>query len=206
MALATYSDLVSSVAGWLWREGETQTEAVIPDMIRLAEAKFNRSLRVRDMNQTTASLAVTAGVASKPSGLRSVIGIKENITDRRVITPLPIDDIETLADQTTGALQHYDLTEDEIVFWPQVTTTVQLRYRQEIPALTVSNTTNWLFTKHPDLYLWQTLALGEAYNIDDPRVPMWKAKAAEALSEIIQEDSWDVYDDGLYLQASQAPI
>ena len=46
MPIATYTDLQSSVADWLNR---SDLSAVIPTFIQLAEAKFNRELRTRDM-------------------------------------------------------------------------------------------------------------------------------------------------------------
>ncbi len=46
MALSTFSDLKTSVASWLARDDLT---SVIPDCITLSEAKFNRHLRVADM-------------------------------------------------------------------------------------------------------------------------------------------------------------
>jgi len=46
MAIATYTDLQTAAGDWLNRADLT---SVIPTFISLAEAKFNRELRTRDM-------------------------------------------------------------------------------------------------------------------------------------------------------------
>jgi hypothetical protein len=46
MSLLSYSDLLGAVAEYLARDDLT---ARIPDFIKLAEAKFNRSLKCRQM-------------------------------------------------------------------------------------------------------------------------------------------------------------
>jgi hypothetical protein len=51
MALATYSDLKTSIANWLNRSDLT-TE-IAEDFIVLAEADFNSKLRIRKMNRST---------------------------------------------------------------------------------------------------------------------------------------------------------
>ena len=201
MALNTYSALQTSMAKWLWRTGDTDTEAYIPDMIVLAEAHFNRKLRVSDMDAVSASLTVTDGVATQPTGFRSVRSIRETGTDHDQIKPKPIDEIERYSDLTTGQLQFYARVGAELHFWPRVSTTVRLRYREEIPALTDSNTSNWLLAKHPDLYLHTALASGEAFNMNDSRVAMWKALAMQAEAEVQDEDS-GFHDDGLAMSPS----
>jgi len=46
MAISTYSELTTAVANWLDRDDLTLR---IPEFIALAEAKFNRTLRLRSM-------------------------------------------------------------------------------------------------------------------------------------------------------------
>jgi hypothetical protein len=46
MSISTYAALVSAVTEYLARDQDTTLIARIPDFITLAEAKFNRELRV----------------------------------------------------------------------------------------------------------------------------------------------------------------
>ena len=186
--IASYSGLVASIAKWLWRTGDSDTEAYIPDMVSMAEAYFSRRFRDRDMEASVSSLAVVDGVASLPSDFRAVVSVRDTAYEHYQLKPKPIDQIEMFEDITSGKLQFYDVLGGEMHFWPRVTTTVRLRYLQAIPALSDSNTSNWLLQKHPDLYLYQTLACGEAFNMNDQRVAMWKAKAEQALYDVEQED------------------
>lgn len=207
MALSTYAELKTSIAKWLWRAGETDTEDYIPDMIEMAEAYFNRNLRVRDMEAVadSGSTTVTAGVASLPSDFRAVLSVRETATEHYQIKPKPIDQIEMFEDISTGKLQFYDVLGGEMHFWPRVDTTVRLRYAQSIPALSDSNTSNWLLTKHPDLYLYQALACGEAFNMNDSRVAMWKAMAEQAMSDVTMEDV-HLHQDALTPTASTGVV
>ena len=198
MALDTYANLQTSILKWLWRTGDTDTTAYVPDMIELAEAYFNRRLRVRDMETVadSGSTTVTAGVASLPSDFRAVVSVRETASEHYQIKPKPMDQLEMYEDLTSGKVQFYDVLGGELHFWPRVDTTVRLRYLQAIPALSDGNTSNWLLQKHPDLYLYQSLACGEAFNMNDSRVAMWKAKAEQALNDVELEDV-HLHQDGL---------
>ena len=68
MALATYSDLKTSIANWLNRSDLT-TE-IANDFIVLAEADFNSKLRVRKMNTST-SITIDSETESMPSDFLS---------------------------------------------------------------------------------------------------------------------------------------
>ena len=60
MAFSNYTELQTSVADWLDRDDLT---ARIPDFITLAEARFNRLLRIRSM-ETEAEQVTVAGTRS----------------------------------------------------------------------------------------------------------------------------------------------
>ncbi len=194
MALDSYTALKTSIEKWLWRTGDTDLAAYAPDMIQMAEAHFNRRLRVRDMEAVEASLAVTAGVATLPAGFRAIKSIRETGSDHSRITPRPIDDIERFEDLSTGRMQFYAIVGGEIHVWPRATGTVRLRYVKALEALSDSNASNWLLEKHPDLYLHQSLVSGEAFNMNDQRVAMWKAKADMTLADIEREDTLENLD------------
>jgi len=67
---------------------------------------------------------------------------------------------------------------------PQESYDLVLNYYQKIPVLSDSNTTNWLLTAHPDLYLYGALVQAEAFMIDDNRVPLWQAKLTTAMLQV----------------------
>lgn len=187
MALDTYADLKTSITKWL-DKSDTTTTNYVPDMIALAEAYFNRELRVDDMNFATASLTVTDGVATIPTGTRSILSVRETGSDHAQIKPKPMDEIERYEDLSTGFYQYYARFGGELHFWPRKSGTVRLRGRKSLEALSDSNTSNWLLEKHSDAYLYQALASGEAFNTNDERMPMWKALAQQAVDQINGEE------------------
>ena len=205
MALSTYDELQTSMAKWLWRTGETDTEAYIPDMITMAEAHFNRVVRCDDMDAVSATLAVTSGAATMPTGFRQMRSVRSVDSPGCKLTYRPVDYIENLDDANTSEPKYWTRIGSELHIWPRVTTTLRLRYRTVIPALADDNTSNWLLVKHPDLYLNGGLAMGEAFNMNDERIGFWKNETARIIGEINGEN-FLIAEDGLEMPASGAVI
>lgn len=65
----------------------------------------------------------------------------------------------------------------------------QLTYWAAIPALSASNTTNWLLTRHPDLYLYAALSHSAPFMKDDERLVTWGALYKAAKDSIEAEDA-----------------
>ncbi len=64
MALDTYSALQTSIANWADRDDLT---AFIPDFIALTEARFNRALRLRSMEQSQTATTVAGQSKLRPT-------------------------------------------------------------------------------------------------------------------------------------------
>ena len=58
MAIGTFAELKTAAANWLDRSDLTDR---IPEFISLAEARFNRVLRVRDMEAVSTAISTSAG-------------------------------------------------------------------------------------------------------------------------------------------------
>jgi hypothetical protein len=163
--------------------------AVIPTFIDLAEARFNREMRVRRMI-ATATLTLTDGKATLPSDWlesRNVRYVDDPYRSLEYVTLEAADDIrETL----TTATDQFTIRGDQIEFIaaPDDGTEIELTYYAEIPALSDSNTTNWLSTRWPDVYLYGALMHSAPYLKDDERVAVWAGLHDRALEEIRMED------------------
>ena len=57
-------------------------------------------------------------------------------------------------------------------------------YRANIPALSESNTTNWLLTLAPDLYLYGVLLESAPYMKEDERISTWGSGFSTALNDL----------------------
>ena len=182
MALSTYSEIKSTIADYLNRADLT---AVLPSFVTLAESKFNRELRTRDMLtrvQTTSddeyvslptdflqhySLELDAASAQPPM---DYIGPQE----AKVLN----------AQNRTASTTYYYTVIDgafEIIPAPGSDLDLRMVYYAKIPALSDSNTTNWLLTKSPDLYLYSALLEAAPYLKDDDRVQLWAAARQQVM-------------------------
>ncbi len=182
MAISTYSDLQTAVADWLNRADLT---AVIPTFITLAEAKFNRELRVRDM-MVRASATSSNEFVAVPSDYLENYSLE--LTNSTGVQP-PLNFISPLeaktlkANQITGLVRYYTMIDGafELLPAPGSNVDLTLTYYQRIPALSGTQTTNWLLTKSPDLYLYSTLLEASPYLKDDERVQIWAAARQQVM-------------------------
>lgn len=182
MALANYSDLKTSIAGWLNRSDYT---AVIPDFIALAEARFNRVIRHPDM-ETTATASAADETIALPTDFLELRSIWLEDSPDAPLDYFPPSHLRTMrASATVGTPTAYTIVGDNLVLAPSpASVTVGLYYYAKIPALSDAATTNWLLTAHPDLYLFASLAMAELYGWNDARLPMLKAGADEIMEQI----------------------
>jgi hypothetical protein len=163
MAISTYTELQTAVSDYLARSDLT---AYVPNFISLAESRMNRDLRVRDM-ETSASVTMTAGSGSLPSGYLEWLSATWNgSTDQDLRYVEPNSEEWRYRHRPGGNPMVFTILAGNIKIKPVVTGNLTLVYYSSIPAL-ASNSTNWLLTRSPDVYLNYSLA--EAYIfIKDP--------------------------------------
>jgi hypothetical protein len=190
MALSNYTDLQASVAGWLHR---TDLTTQIVDFITLAEERFNRELRLRRM-VTNAALTTTAGVntVALPADWLETENVTLSSTSppgaMEVITPEQMDR-EYPLNYVTGQPGVYTLVGSNLILGPtpDAVYTVSLDYYQKIPAL-ATNSTNWLMTNYPSMYLSAVMVEAGVYTFDSDMVQLWDAKYQAARDALIDQD------------------
>lgn len=178
MSITTYAELQTAITTWLHRN---DLAAVAPDFITLAEAKFNRLLRARDMEDAISG-TITNGAIALPADFAELKSLYADTSPPTSLQPKPLEWIRNQAELATTPL-HYAFDQSNLVFWPS-SGDVAGTYYARIPALSNSNTTNWLLTKWPDLYLFGSLEQSAPYLKADPRLPMWQAKVTELILSI----------------------
>lgn len=174
MAITNYSELKSSIADWLNRADLT---AVIPDFITLAEAQINRQLRTHDMIKR-ATATVSDDYFSVPADWLET-NVLVNLGTQTI--PMEYVDYERLNElkalSLSGDPRFYTMIDGKFLILPAASSAspanLELSYVGKIPALSDSNTTNWLLTKSPDLYLYAALMQAEPYLKNDERVGLW---------------------------------
>lgn len=181
--VTTYSGLVSTVGLWLNR---SDLGDKIPDFITLLEARLNRILRVPDMEDIV-EVAVTSGAADLPTDYLEARHLYIDADYDNEIVPASLSTMRRdYPGAPTGRPLIYALADGQILFAPSPDTdyTAQLHYYNKIPALSADNETNWLIVTHPDVYLYGTLVMAEAFLWNDERLALWKSAWDESLGEL----------------------
>ena len=183
MAIATYSDLNASIANWLARSDLT---SVIPDFVALFEARINRVLQVRQM-VTSTTLTPSSGVATLPTDYlewRRVTWAGDYRVNLQYVVPAYF--AEQYPDSPSDVPRVFTIEGASLKVMPISDTSIDFLYAQKVPALSASNTTNWLLTAHPDVYLAGSMVEARAYNMNGESAMAWNSKAENAMNEIIQ--------------------
>jgi len=177
MALSTYSELKESIADWLNRSDLT---SAIADFITLAEAEFNRTVRVRQMI-TRANATIDSEYTQLPSDfleMENLVLLLTTPTKLEYLSDEQADDYFTRYFSAAGTPRYYTIVGDTFKVVPSPgtdTTQAQMTYYSKIAALSDTNTSNWLLTKHPDLYLYGALLQSAPYLQDDNRIVVWNS-------------------------------
>ena len=88
------------------------------------------------------------------------------------VQDIPVQEFNRFDAGSTGMPQSYYISGDTVTFYPTADSdySVGYIYFQKIPALSDSNTTNWLLTFAPDVYLYGAVLEAAAYVKDAQRL------------------------------------
>jgi len=97
-----------------------------------------------------------------------------------------MQDERDYSDDTSGEPKYYALTGGEIELFPTPgdSYTLEMTYIRTIPALSDSNTSNWVLSEAPDVYLYGSLIHTAPYLKDDPRTQIWAGLYTSAVEEL----------------------
>lgn len=181
----TYAQLKSTIADYLNRDDLT---SVIPTFIKLAESKFNRKLRVRQMVKRATATIDTSFFSPPADWLESKeFQLNTNpITKLEFITESYGNELRSTRYSASGKPTYYTVVGSQLEFIPTPDSEYQgeLTYYAKIPALSDSNTSNWLLAYAPDLYLYGALVEAEPYLKNDERVGLWGELYLRVMADI----------------------
>lgn len=174
-----WASLKNAIEDHLDRD-DVDDEGVSAMLIQMAESHFNRELRTREMVTRDDSFTIDSRYETLPTDFLGVLrftidGVRPQPMDSMSINEMA-EESERL--RSTGKPAYFAVLGDSFEFLPEPgdSYTGLLAYYAKIPELSGTDTTNWLLTAHPDLYLWCCLVQGEAYFQNDARLPIWKAQ------------------------------
>lgn len=187
MTIANYTDLQNAVMNWLDR---SDLSSFVPDFITMSEAYYNRNLRARQM-MTQVALTTTLGQTVLPTDFAGAASVWLTGTNSHLDPIDPEGFYEKYGDGAGGTPQAYSIAGSAILVGPvSDTTALTMLYYARIPALSVSNPTNWLLTDYPDLYLFGSLAEAELFNVDSPNAGIWKARRDDTVIDVNMSDNF----------------
>ena len=192
MAISTYSELQTAVANWLDRDDLTDR---IPEFIALAEARFNRVLRLRSMEaKYTADTVAGQRNLAVPTSYIQMRNFQVNtspLTTLSYVTPEIYDRL--WGGSTSGTPKFYTILANEVSFGPIPGSVmeVEMLFYKKFDNLTTLSPTNTLLTDSPDLYLYGAMLEAEPFIMNDERVPLWAAALDRAVSDMQEQDNKD---------------
>ena len=187
MPITTYAELKTNIADFLNRDDLTSVSSTF---VSLAEADLNRQIRHwRQEKRSTAE--IDTQYSAIPADMLEVIRFYITSGDTR---PLELISQAEMLDRkfrnlnTSGQPTYYAVTAGELEVYPvpDSTYTSELYYFGKTPALSDSNTSNWILEHYPDAYLYGSLIHSAPYLKDDARIQVWAALYQNAIDAINQ--------------------
>ena len=188
MALANYTDLIASLPNWTKR---ADLASLYPDFVTLAEARIGRDVRVQ-AQIVTATLTTTSGTRG--------VTLPTDFLEAQSVTVSSVSPVATLAavvpeylnrrypdDYQAGQPVLYSISGTSLLLGPtpDAAYDIALTYYARFDGLE-ANSTNWLMTNHPGIYLSAVMAEASIYTMED--AGMWNAKYQGEVSALHQSD------------------
>jgi hypothetical protein len=188
-----YASLQSAVIEYLARDQDTTLIARIPTFIQLAEAKFNRQLYVRQMEQRATAVVNLASsdpeFISLPADFQSMRRVRlSSVTGRPCLafrSGTQLDEYRFGMSNVVAQPHYFTVFGDEIELapTPDAAYTIEMVYRRNIPPM-ATNGANWLLKLAPDLYLYGALLESAPYIKEDGRIETWGLGFSAALNDL----------------------
>ncbi len=196
MAISTYAELQTAIADWLNRADLVER---IPDFIRLAEGTLNRVLRDGDMAATSSITVATTGIGTLPSNVLETIYAQvtgDATAPLEQVTASQLLMLRRNRMKTAGTPRFYAIIGREIHVAPVPAseTAVDVTYHGSLPPLS-SNSTNWLLTKAPQLYLYTSLLHAAPFLKDNERTMLFQQMVSAQIVDAVRADRALSFED-----------
>lgn len=187
MSITTYAELQTAIGDFLNRDDLT---SVIPSFIDLAESQMQRDIHhwrreARDTVSASSQYTTLPNDFFRP--IRVILQSKYRALD--VMSGNEMADARYRRADSTGEPCNFAITagELELLPTPDDTYTVEIVYETRIEALSDANTSNWVLTYAPDVYLYGALVHSAPYLDEDSRSSTWAAFYQAAVQALNNE-------------------
>lgn len=192
MAISTYSELKTAVANWINRDDLTDR---IPEFIALAEAQFNRELRIRGMEgRYTANTVASQRAYMLPGGYIQMRNFQLNTSPLGALTYVTPEIYDRLwGGSQVGTPKMYTIVANEILLGPVPDGVLEMEmdFYKDFDSLSSTVDSNWVLDNAPDVYLYGSLLNAEPFLMNDERVGVWSAFFENAIKNINSADARD---------------
>jgi len=194
MAITSYSDLQTTIAGYLAR---SDLSSQIPDFIRLAEIRLRRDLRIRQMLKTVTT-STTAGDATVELP-NDFLEVRDFVIAGNPVQPLnyasPSAFNRNSRTWETGKPLDYTILANEFQLapYPDGVYTAKLLYFAAPEFLSDTNTSNVFLANTPDALLYGALIEAEPWLMNDARINTWSVMFDRAISSVTRSDQQGQY-------------
>jgi hypothetical protein len=190
MAFGTYDELKTSIANWSDRDDLT---SFIPDFIALSEARFNRALRLRSMEQK--EFANTIGGQANyalPVNYLQMREFRLNMNPTVSLTYVSPEIYEAW-NLGSGTPKFYTIIANEIRIGPTPAGVYEMEmlFWRKFPNLSATVASNWMLENAPDVYLYGALLELEPFIQNDARIAVWGTGYTKAIEQIQLQDDKD---------------
>lgn len=169
MSISTYAELQTALTNYTHR---SDTAALLPEFIQMGEADLNARVRTKDQEDTDSqSMSTSVNTLALPAGFLEPIRL-EYTSD---LTEIPFVASSLLEAETYSAQpKRYTIRDANMVFdrTPDSAYAVKLYFRKKYDIATDS--TNWLLTNYPNLYLYSAMVHALIYEMNDARAQMFR--------------------------------
>jgi len=202
MTIATRQELIDEVQSWLFGRGDIATK--VPTFIRMFEAKANRILRCRQMEERATAYVNLTGApefVSLPENFQTMRRIRlPEETQKKTLkfaVPTQLDALREQSD-TAGTPEFFTIfgTELELYPTPNAASELEMIYRRTLAPLVAAADTNWLLDLAPDLYLYGTLMEAAPYLHEDERIPTWASGVQGGFADLNKLSDDATYNAG----------
>jgi hypothetical protein len=192
MALSTYDELQTAIATWINR---TDLGAYSADFVAIAEESAYQSLRVKAM-ETAFAATINNGVISVPTDL---LELKSVYLNSNPVVALERKSYEWILQaypqrSSSGPPRYIARNGSNFEFGPYPDSAYEVRgiYYAKLPALSATNTSNWLTLYAPTILLYGgCMAAAHFINAPEEDIMRWQTLFIDAVRRANAADRRD---------------
>jgi hypothetical protein len=196
MSLTTYAEIKDATLRWLNREGFTELDTDIEDMMAIGQRTIWRRANLNAM-LTVSTLTVDAASETAPADLLRLKSLTlQKGSQSYDLRSVPLRQLYLAHD--TGQPRFFSVVGTSIYFGPTPDQeyTVDIIYYAALTNVSTSNDSNWVSDNYPELIIWATMYEALLWLKDDNRAAVYFSRMNSLIDEIMESERELHYEGG----------